>query len=68
VSRPPNEGTTGEEGFAQGKADAVLVFSTDLFNDKNVRGLIDDWIVINLVDEFLQSKKLSHEIEDLEHN
>jgi hypothetical protein len=68
VSRSPNQGKTGEEGLAQSKAVAGLVFSTDLFSDKNVQGLIDDWIVVNLVDEFLSSKGLSHELEDLEHN
>lgn len=68
MSRPSNQGTTREEPTASANAGPLLLLPADLFSDKIVRELIDDWIVPNLVDEFLQSQGPSSDHEDLEHN
>ena len=53
---------------ASKQRDGTLLFLADLFRDDAVRGILDDWLVPILVDEFIRDYSVLPDPAQLEHN
>ena len=65
---PINESRACKKRPAQRKGDTNLSVSAQQFSEQAIRGLIDDWLVPSLVEQFLSDKRDLSDSSPEEHN
>ena len=67
-SSPTNESRSWTKRPARRKGDTGLSVSAQQFSEKAIRGLIDDWLVPSLLEQFLRGKMELSDSSQEDHN